>query len=51
MELIQGSKNKNEVTRLLYQIESFESIELSSSVGEMAFNLIHKPRFVSSRTN
>ncbi len=42
MELIQGSKNKNEVTRLLYQIESFESIELSSSVGEMAFNLILK---------
>jgi len=42
MELIQGSKNKNEVTRLLYQIESFESIELSPSVGEMAFNLILK---------
>ena len=42
MELIQGSKNKSEVDRLLYQIESFERIELSSAVGEMAFNLILK---------
>ena len=42
MELIQGSKNKTEVNRLLYQIESFESVELSAAVGELAFNLILK---------